>query len=289
MDRIALCCLGDDAAFGRIQSACASLKLHAARITPAELTTKPLSGAVALFVYDLKCPEPQAAFDLVQQFQLCYPICPVFLYYRRTPVAVGLAGRLGQGLGVITRIQLPGTPDEVGELVRFIRRLVMHTPDVLFRTLTRVLLHQSPRDPIGRFVEGLLARFEAAEPGAPPVEQMARRTGLTPWRLRRACRNAPAPNPERLVEWLTLIYVLQLARQEALSVAGAAKRVGMDERHVRQLRARLMPDFPALRRPLIPHAVTHAIMRLGEECGLSRAQATGAVRQIVGGGAGEAD
>ena len=87
-----------------------------------------------------------------------------------------------------------------------------------------------------------------------------------------------------MVEWLTFIYVLQLARQEALSVAGAAKRTGLDERYVRQLRAKLLPDFPELRRPLPPHAVTHAMMRVGEECGLSRDQATDAVRRIVGGG-----
>ena len=133
-------------------------------------------------------------------------------------------------------------------------------------------------------METLLARLEAAEPGAPPIEQLARRAGFTPWGLRRACRKASAPNPERLVEWLTFIYVLQLARQEMLSVAGAAQRVGLDERYVRQLRAKLLPDFPELRKPVIPHAVTHAVMRLREECGLSRDQATGAVRRIVGGG-----
>ena len=136
-----------------------------------------------------------------------------------------------------SRAQLPGSPDESAELTRFIRGLMMHAPDLLLRRLTQVLLHQSPGGIIGRFVEALVARFEAAEPGAPPVEALAVRAGLKPWLLRRACRAAPAPNPERLTEWLTFIYVLDLARWENISVGRASTQVGLSDRYMRHLRA----------------------------------------------------
>ena len=60
----------DDTAFGRIQSACASLQLHAVRTTGAGIMTEPPAGLVTLLVYDLECSEPRIALDVVQQFQL---------------------------------------------------------------------------------------------------------------------------------------------------------------------------------------------------------------------------
>jgi len=87
-------------------------------------------------------------------------------------------------------------------------------------------------------------RIEAAEAGAPPVEALAVRAGLKPWLLRRACRTAPAPNPERLTEWLTFIYVLDLAKWDNLSVARAATQVGLSDTYVRHLRASLLPELP---------------------------------------------
>lgn len=281
-DRIVLCCLADIAAFRRITSACTRLKLHAVRISGLEGSTKPRSGVVCLFVYDLECSEPRIGVNIVRQFQIHYPTRSVFLYYKHTSVAAELVSRLGQRLGVTARAQLPGSSDEVAQLTRFIRGLIMDEPELLLRRLTQVLLHQSPRDTIWRFTEALLVRFEAAEPGAPRVEQLAEHADLRPWRLRRACRSAPAPNPERLAEWLTFIYVLQLAQWECISVARAAHRTGLDERYMRGLRARLLPDFPSLRRPLIPHAVTRAITRLAEECGFIAREATDAVRRAVG-------
>ncbi len=282
-DRIALCFLAADAAFGRVESACASLGLHAVRITRAQgLRAQPFSTLVALFIYDLECPEPHIALEIVHQFHTQYPGRPVLLYYKRTPIAAGLASRLGQRLGVTTLAQLAVAPDEIRELGRFIRGLIMHAPDLLIRTLIEVLLHQSRGGTIWRFVDALLARLEAAEPGAPPVEELAQRAELDPRSLRRACRAAQAPNPERLTEWLTFIYVLDLARWESISVSRTATNAGLNETYIPHLRAKLVPEIPPLRSPWVSHALTQAIMRFGKECGLAREQAAEATRQIVG-------
>lgn len=281
MERIVLCSVADGTAFERVDSACASVGLRAVRISRNEDISAQLSARAVLLIHDLERPEPPAA-EVVRQFQTQCPGRPVLIYYKRTPAALELASQVGQRLGVTTLEQRPTAPDEIRDLARFIRRLVMHAPDLLIRTLIGVLLHQSRDGTISRFADALLARLQARELGAPPVEQLAQRAGLGPRRLRRACRAAQGPNPERLTQWLTFIYVLELARCEGISVSRAATGVGVNETYIRRLRAKLVPEVPQVRRPFLSHVLTQAIMRFAEECGLTREQAAERARRVVG-------
>lgn len=278
------CWLSDDLAFSHIQAACASLKLHAVRMPASTNPGAQPPRGVCLLVCDLDASRPGAALDFVRGVQIRHPSRPVLIYFKPTYLAARLVSRLGPLSMVTTWAQMPGSPHESMMLARLISGLVAHTPALLLRTLTRVLLHQAPGDAPGRFVEILIARLEAADAGAPAVGKLAEIASLEPWRLRRECRKACLPNPERLSEYLTFIYVLEVARLEGSGVAGAARKVGVTETYLRHLRARLVPEVPSLRSHLISNALTQAIMRLGEQCGLSRQQASDVVGRIVVGG-----
>jgi hypothetical protein len=282
-DHIALCCLTDEVVFAQVRRACASLKLHAVRLPLSVALSPKAAPRVALLIYDLEGSPPRVALDVVHRLRSLYPSRPLLAYVKPGRLAAGLAARLGRLPGVTTWAQLPDAPEDVDTLRRLLRGLIAQAPDLLIRTLTAVLLHQSPARMLWRFVDALLARLAQGEPGAPPVADIVERAKPHARALRRTCRAARAPGPERLTEWLTFIYVIATAEWEGVSVARAAATVGVSARYVRQLRASLVPEIPALRGTLAHYALTHAIMRLGEECGWSPQQAAQAAGRIVGG------
>src|SRR5574341_646946 len=283
-ERIVLCWLADDAAFGRVRSACATLRLRAMRISQNNAGKAEPSASVVLLVVDLESAEPWAALDIVHHLRASHPSRPLLAYFRRTQVTAGLVARLTRLSGVATWAQLANDPDDVRNLGRLMRGLLGQTPALVIRTLTSVLLHGVPGDRLWAFVDALLARIEQGEQGAPVVAEVAERARLKPWVLRRACRAVSAPTPERLTEWLMFIYVIALAESQRLSVARAAATVGVTEKYMRQLRASLVPEIPQLRGSLAHYALTHAIMRFAEECGMSEVQAVDVVRHVVAGG-----
>lgn len=130
-------------------------------------------------------------------------------------------------------------------------------------------------------MDALLERLEQGGDGPPAVAEVAGRAGLRTWVVLRACRAAKFPASERVIEWVTLIYVIAVAQAERLSIARAAARVGVSGKYIRSLRASLLPETPRLTGALATDVLAHAIARFAEACGVPREQATAAAERLI--------
>jgi AraC-like DNA-binding protein len=161
-----------------------------------------------------------------------------------------------------------------------VRELLAHAPEQLIRALSNIV-HPVAADTIRVFVDLLLERLDYGGDGAPVVSSIARGAGLSTRVVRRACRAVGLPTPERLVEWVTLIYAIALAQWESVSIARAAARIGVTDKYVRGLRALLLPDIPRLDAAVARDALSLAMIRFAEVCGLGSEQAVAASEQLM--------
>lgn len=278
--RIVLCHVADDAAFNRVNQAIIDAGLQAIRLGVPSQEPVAIEARVVAIVYDLHGPDPEASVDVVRRWRRLHPKVQVLLYHAPTAAAAGLAGRLGQLPGVAARVQVPGLPGEERQLAKLLTELVSSGPGLMVRAIVTVLCPRAPA-PARVFIESLIDRLEQGGIGAPEVRNVADQGGTKPWRVARACHAAQLPTPERLIEWLSFLYVVAAAEWERVSIAKAATTVGVSGRYIRKLRASLLPDVARLTGAVAPDVLPHAIMRFGQVCGLSQEQATAAANRLT--------
>lgn len=205
----------------------------------------------------------------------------MLLYYRPTMEVAPLVGELATLGGVVAWAQTPNLLDESRQFAQLTRQMLSRVPHLLVRAVLDTIRPAAPAA-VGMFVDALLYRLERREGGAPGVADVAARSKLKPWAIRRACRVSSLPTPEPLIEWLTFIYVVALADWERTSIAQAAARVGLTEKYMRGLRVHLLPQVSRLAGTLSEYILTRAIMGLAEACGLQRVEASAATQHLMG-------
>jgi hypothetical protein len=277
LEKVVICFFADDAAFARVKSACAEEGLRAVRSTQGDGSD--LVDIVAM-IHDLECSEPSTPLEAVQRFRQLHPRRPILLYCRASKATAGLVGRIGSLPGVAACIQTAHLPDERIVFGRLMRELISQTPQFAVRSLINAV-RPSAGAAVDGFVDALLDRLEEGGEGVPLVSIVAARAGLRSWVVWRACHSAGLPAPERLIAWIILIYVIALAESDGQSIARAAAKVGVSDKYIRQLRASLLPDVLRLTRAVARHALTHAVVRFAEVCGLSPHRAASVAQGIV--------
>jgi hypothetical protein len=175
-------------------------------------------------------------------------------------------------------MQVPGLVGEERELAALFKELVCCGPQLIVRAAVGAVRRIPPA--IDAFVEEVLDRLKKGGVGAPEVGTVAKRAGLKPWEIGRACHAINLPTPERLIEWLTIMYVVSVADCEGLSVAKAAAEAGISPRHIRKLRASLLPGVQRLARRTVGAVLPEIIRLFAVECGLDRDQAAEVSQQI---------
>ncbi len=277
--KTALCCIADDAVFHRVQHAASAARLRPVRI-PTESLLVSAQEDVVVLIYDLSHPAPEVATDVVRTWHGLHPRHPVLLYHPATIAAAALIGQLTPLPGISARIQMPGLADEERQLARQLSELVSRGPELLVRAVLNVV-RPTASAPIRVFVEALIEELARKRAGAPEVRAIAARGNLKPWVVRRECRAANLPPPERLVGWLTLIYVVALAAWEHLSIVEAAAKAGVTDRHIRKLRATLLPEIERLTGTRAPAVLPQVIARFAEASGLSSERAAVAAEKLT--------
>lgn len=278
-EKIVICCLGDEA-FSRVSSAAPGLGFQFVRSSRDEVRKTPNRPNVVAMIYDLEAPSPEIAADIIQHWRSVYPTRAILLYYRPSAYVAQLVGAVGHLPGVVTWAQTDSSPNERHDLARLLRALLSRTPELLGRALVNAI-HTSASATVKVFLEALIDRLERDGAGAPAVSQVASRAGLKTWAVRRACRAARFPTPERLIEWLTLIYVIACAEWQRISIARAAGSVGVSDKYVRKLRASLLPEIQRLTGSAARDALAQAILRFSEECRLPPERAAALAKQLV--------
>lgn len=74
------------------------------------------------------------------------------------------------------------------------------------------------------------------------VAQLANRLGVSQRTLERSWRIAALPPPKELLEWLALLLSGLLSAQSGITVARAARKLGLDSQQLYRFRQRLLPD-----------------------------------------------
>ncbi len=276
--RVALCLIQDDAVFQRVSRAALAAGLAPVRAKAHDERTAADQSNAALMIYDLEGVEAQAASDIVRLWRRLHPRLPVVLYHRGGLANTAQVGRLTNLARVSARMQVPGLVSEERELAALFNELVCCGPELIVRAAIGAVRRTPPA--IDAFVEGVLDRLKGGGLGAPEVGKVAMRAGLKAWEIGRALRGAKLPTPERLIEWLTLMYVVSLADCEGWSVAKAAAQAGASPRHIRKLRASLLPGVPRLARRTAGAVLPEIIRLFAVECGLDRDDAEKVIEQI---------
>lgn len=74
------------------------------------------------------------------------------------------------------------------------------------------------------------------------VAELASRLGVSQRTLERSWSNAALPPPKELLEWLALLLSGLLSAQSGITVARAARKLGMDSQQLYRFRQRLLPQ-----------------------------------------------
>ncbi|GIW52740.1 MAG: hypothetical protein KatS3mg081_2095 [Gemmatimonadales bacterium] len=230
-------------------------------------------------------PDPRRSENaplVVTRWKTFYPARPLILYLERGPYRASLAARFGRLPAVVSWTAESGTIEQQAPvLAEATAALVAKVPEMLIRELMDLATRGTPSGLIG-FVEALLDRLRQGGIEAPTVADLATRCHLPIWTIRRACRSSGLPLPERLVEWLNLIYVLAVADWEQISVARAAAQAGLSTKYVRGLRRKLLPDVTRLSKSRRRETLFAAIERFARTCGLPRPQAADVAARLGG-------
>lgn len=277
--RVALCVIRDDAVFQRVSRAALAAGLSPGRADSHDERALTDQRNAVLMIYDLEGVEAQAASNIVRSWLRLHPSLPVLLYHRPGVVNAGLVGHLSNLARVSARMQVPGLVGEEHELATLLRELILCGPELVVRAAMGAVRRTLP-PAINAFLEALLDRLGGGGVGAPEVGTVATRAGLKAWEICRACHRASVPKPERLIEWLTIMYVVALADLEGLSVAKAAAQAGTSPRHIRKLRASLLPEVLRLTGRTAGAVLPDVIRLFAVECGIDRDDVEKVIEQI---------
>jgi GNAT superfamily N-acetyltransferase len=257
--------VADEAAYTTLARACAAAGLEAARISLHHLSAPPAPAPPAILIYDLHAPGTAKPRDIVRAWRSRHPNCPVLLYHAQTPDHAALLADLASP-GTVAWPREPASEAHLRALTSALRHAVAQRPRLLIQALLLALRPDtSPR--IRAFLAALSDRLDSGAAGAPQIATLAAQAGCTPWQLRRECRRGRLPAPERLVEWLTLIYVLGLASMEQLSVAAASRRAGLGTKYLQRARQRLLPHAVAARGGSASDALAQAVQHFARSLG----------------------
>jgi len=278
--RLVICCIADDVLFGLVSGTVAEEGLVAVRCTEDEVPTiAPEANAVAM-ISELGAQGAEITLGIVHRWRKLRLRRPVLLYYRPDVEAAGVVGQLAQLAGVLAWARDPNPTEERHQLACLVREILSRTPAILVRALINAIRPMAGVA-VSSFVDALVDRLERNGDGAPLVTEVAARADVKVWVVRRACRRAKLPLPERLIEWLTLIYVITMADWESVSVARAAATIGVSDKYIRRLRASLLPGIPQLRGALSGGLLATAVRMFAEACGLPHEQATAAAERLT--------
>jgi len=219
-------------------------------------------------VYDPAGAPAEEARRALGRWQARCPARPVLLYCSPRTVDTRLLAELASLPGVVAYLRQDPSAEAVHHLATLLRSLLAQRPGLLLSALLAGL-RPNPSARLQAFVAALVQRLAHGGPHAPTVRSLATEAGLTAWQLRRECRGAHLPNPERLVEWLTLLYLLALAAGERISLARAASRASLSAKYLRQLRRRLLPGIPVLRGQPAGELLTFALDHFARSVGLA--------------------
>jgi len=273
-EKAVICCIASGAALNRITAVCEAEGWRV--IAGTQLIPSTLSHVVAM-IHDLECSD---AVDTICGFRRSYPGRPVLLYCRPTAIAAEIVSRLSRVSGIATWVQTRDSKNEHVLLATLLRHLISQIPDFSIRTLFTFIRPRAPVCVVA-FVDALLDRLEDGRSGAPHVSEIAWRCGFGPWVVRRACQSALLPAPDRLIRWVTLIYTIALAESEQLSLARAALKIGLNDKHIRNLRSSLIPQVSRLAGSGAHDALAHTVMRFATLCGLAYEEANAAVSKML--------
>lgn len=277
IERFVICCIARHDIFARVEQVCSEQGLRALLLTEPKLPT--LRHVTAL-IHDLECPGSPAVLDIVHGFRRLYPSRPILIYCRPTTVAAGLVARLSDVPGTANWNQRPDSTEERLLLGRVLRSLVSRVPELAIRTLFNFMRPGAAR-PVAMFLDALLDRLEDGGDGAPQVAEIAWRSGFKPWIVRRACHVESLPPPDRLIRWVTLIHTIARAELEKVSVARAAGKTGLTDKHIRNLRSSLVPELSRLTGTGAHDALALTVMRFAEVCGLAHEHVNAATRILA--------
>ncbi|GBD31160.1 hypothetical protein HRbin33_00108 [bacterium HR33] len=267
-DRPVLCCLPQET-FDLIERTLAKEKIRAVHTTERTLLATPREPALAAMIYQPRRDDLHTGLLVVEHWTNLYPNRPLVLCF---PGPIG--GRadslssLNHFSGVLAWMtDAEVSPQGAAEIAAVVARLLAMAPEFLVRALVKLVSPQlTPA--VTAFREALLDRLRTGGTSAPTRSTLAAASQFPLWRIQRACRKAGLPPPERLVEWLTLIYVLARADWEEISIARAAAHSEISDKYLRGLRSRLLPGVPRLSARQAGDILVRAIVTFAQEAKL---------------------
>ncbi len=244
--RVVICCLPHQA-LEQLQSAFAQRGMPIAQISEAAFLTLPREPGIAAMIYWPATGDLKTASLVLSRWSTLYPDRPLVLCLPG-PMAqrVRMLSSVGHSSPVVLWLAEGGISERgATAIATVVAQLLARAPEFLIRALVDLTSADSLAD-VTALTETLLDRLRTGGTDAPTPSALAARCDLPLRRLQRACRRAGLPPPQRLLEWLTLIYVLAAADWEGMSIAKAAASSGISDKHLRHLRSRLLPGAPRL-------------------------------------------
>jgi hypothetical protein len=267
-DRLILCCL-PQATFSLIERTLFKEKIRAVHTTERALLSAPREPTMAAMIYQPRRDDLHTALLVVRHWMNLYPNRPLVLCL---PGPVGGRADTLSSLNHFSGVIAWMTDAEISaqgaaEISSVVARLLAREPEFLVRSLVRLVSSQ-PTPVVTLLTETLLDRLREGGTSAPMPSTLAAASHFPLWRLQRTCREAGLPPPQRLIAWLTLIYVLALADREEISIARAAARSQISDKYLRSLRSRLLAGVPRLSARQAGDVLARAIVTFAQEAKL---------------------
>lgn len=173
----------------------------------------------------------------IERLRQRFPDLLILLY---APARAGIAELLlfcARLSGVRVELQQAFTPGEVERLRNLVVSMMGEGPRL---RLCRMIQAVTPDVPASawRFTELALRSMGR---GRLTVGKLATGLGVSQRTLERTWRDAPLPAPKELLEWLSLLLAGLLSAQSGISVASAARALGIDTQQLYRFRKRLLP------------------------------------------------
>lgn len=172
-------------------------------------------------------PDPTSKMAEIHTVRAAHPLLPILLDLPSQPDDIRLAVRWASLFGPMRACVRTRDGQEWARIRSFIRNALETSPTTRVReTVRRIAVCGNSR--IVAFVDTALA--STAANGTTTIEAVARGIRTPAKQLRDACRRAGLPCPKRILTWLEVLLVIQMAVRDHESIGDAGAIVLGDRR-----------------------------------------------------------
>jgi len=238
-ERIA-CCVGSRSVQQTVVTTLRRCNYEAIEISASSLFSA-LQREHACALLDDLYPWDETGVARIQLVRREYPDLPILLYPPARPGIAELLTACTRIPGVHAELQqLPGTRDP--DRLRFMMKKVLEEgPRIRLLRMLRTIIQNAPSR-MWAFSELALSSIGHQQTThCLTVSKLAFQLGFSPRTLERSWCNEAIPGPKEMLEWLALLLAALLAAQSGVTVARAARTLGMDSQQLYRIRQRLLP------------------------------------------------